>query len=174
MRYRLKIAEETADVDVSINSDSEQNAQFTIRGKEYDVRYQAISDNYFHLVMNGKAAEVFVARGEQGKHIFFNGRTFLVQDADQLPIRRARRRGLEETPGEVTPPMPSVVLRIMVEKGEHVKRGQGLIVVSAMKMETILRAPSDGTVKKINTSIDAKVAPGDILVEIEEEEPENE
>jgi biotin carboxyl carrier protein len=50
-----------------------------------------------------------------------------------------------------------------------VKRGQGLVVVSAMKMQTTLRAPSNGRVKKINTSIDAKVAPGDILVEIEEE-----
>lgn len=169
MKYRLKIAEETAGVDVSINSDSEQNIQFTIRGKEYHVLYQAISDNYFHLIMNGKAAEVFVARGEQGKHIFVNGRTFLVQDEDQLLLRRARRRGLEETPGEVTPPMPSVVVRILVEEGEYVKRGQGLVVVSAMKMQTTLRAPSNGRVKKINTSIDSKVAPGDILVEIEEE-----
>ena len=173
MKYRLKIAEETFDVDVS-NLDSEQNLRFTIGEKEYNVRYQAVSDNYFHLIMNGKATEVFVARGEQGKHIFVNGRTFLVQDEDQLPIRRARRRGLAETPGEVTPPMPSVVVRILVEEGDCVKRGQGLIVVSAMKMQTTLRAPSNGRVKKINTSIDAKVAPGDILVEIEEEVAENE
>jgi len=173
MKYRLKISEETFDVDVS-NLDSEQDLRFTIGEKEYNVRYQAISDNYFHLIMNGKATEVFVARGEQGKHIFINGRTFLVQDEDQLLARRARHRGPEETPGEITPPMPSVVIRILVEEGEYVKRGQGLIVVSAMKMQTILRAPSDGRVKKINTSIDAKVAPGDILVEIEEEVAENE
>jgi 3-methylcrotonyl-CoA carboxylase alpha subunit len=130
--------------------------------------------SYFHLVMDGKSIEVFVARGDQGKHIFVNGCTFLVQDADQLLLRRARLRGSEETPGEVTPPMPSVVLRIMVKEGERVKRGQGLVVVSAMKMQTTLVAHSDGTVKKINTSIDAKVAPGDILVEIEEEVVENE
>lgn len=173
MKYRLKVAEETADMDVS-HSKSEQTIHFTIQGKEYHVRYQAIAHKYFHLVMNGKATEVFVARGDQGKHIFVNGCTFLVQDADQLTIRRARRRGPEETPGEITPPMPSVVVRIMVEEGERVKRGQGLVVVSAMKMETTLVAPSDGTVKKINTSIDAKVAPGDILVEIQEEVPENE
>jgi len=173
MKYRLKILEETADVDVS-HSDSEHNVQFIIGGKEYHVHYQTIANRYFHLVMNGKSTEVFVATGDQGKHIFVNGRTFLVQDADKLLVRRARRRGPEETPGEVTPPMPSVVLRIMVKEGERVKRGQGLIVVSAMKMQTTLVAPSDGTVKRIHTSIDAKVAPGDILVEIEEEATENE
>jgi biotin carboxyl carrier protein len=38
-----------------------------------------------------------------------------------------------------------------------------------MKMETTLTAPYDGKVKKINASINQKVAPGDVLVEIEEE-----
>ena len=70
--------------------------------------------------------------------------------------------------------MPAVVVRILVAEGDMVKKGQGLIVVTAMKMETTLAAPSEGKVIKINTSIDSKVAPGDILVEIEEEEPGNE
>ena len=173
MKYRLKILEEIVDVDVS-HSDSEHTVQAIIEGKEYDVHYQSVVNGCFHLVMNGKSTEVFVATGDQGKHIFVNGRSFFVQDADQLLTHRAKRKGPEEIPGEVTPPMPSVVLRIMVREGEHVKRGQGIVVVSAMKMQTTLAAPTDGTVKKIHTTIDAKVAPGDILVEIEKEAVENE
>ena len=173
MKYRLKILEEIVDVDVS-HSDSEHTVQAIIEGKEYDVHYQSVVNGCFHLVMNGKLTKVFVATGDQGKHIFVNGRSFFVQDADQLLTRRAKRKGPEEIPGEVTPPMPSVVLRIMVREGEHVKRGQGIVVVSAMKMQTTLAAPTDGTVKKIHTTIDAKVAPGDILVEIEKEAVENE
>jgi biotin carboxyl carrier protein len=173
MKYRLKVLEEMVDVDVS-HFDSEQTIQVIIGGKEYHVRYQSIVDKCFHLVMNGKLTEVFVATGNQGKHIFVNGCIYFVQDADQLLAHRARRKGPEQTPGEVTPPMPSVVLRIMVKEGQRVKRGQGIVVVSAMKMQTTLVAPSDGTVKKIHTSIDAKVAPGDILVEIEEEAVKNE
>jgi len=81
---------------------------------------------------------------------------------------------MDETPGEVTPPMPAVVVRILIHEGDRVKRGQGLIVVTAMKMETTLVAPSDGRVKKINTSEGAKVVPGEILVEIEEEAKDHE
>ena len=173
MKYRLKILEELVDLDVS-HSDSEQTVQAIIGDREYHVRYQSVADRFFHLDMNGKLTDVFVATGNQGKHIFVNGRTYFVQDVDQLLVRRGRRKGPEEIPGEVTPPMPSVVMRIMVKEGERVKRGQGIVVVSAMKMQTTLAAPSDGTVKKIHTSIDAKVAPGDILVEIEEEAVENE
>jgi biotin carboxyl carrier protein len=172
MKYRLKIAEEIIDVQVA-NSGGEPSARFTIRDKEYDVHYQAISLNDMHLVVNGKKAQAFVAPADLGKHIFLNGRSFLVQDADRFTARRPRKGGPEETPGEVTPPMPSIVVRIMVEEGDPVKRGQGLIVVTAMKMETTLAAHSDGKVTKINTSIGAKVAPGDILVEIEEGEFEN-
>jgi len=172
-KYRLKISEETVDVDVS-NSDREQNAEFTIGEKIYDVRFQAITDNCLQLIVDGRSIEAFVAKSGQGKHVFVNGRSFLIQDANQLPSRRARRSGLDQTPGDVTPPMPAVVVRILVAEGDIVKKGQGLIVVTAMKMETTLAAPSDGKVIKINTSVDAKVAPGDILVEIEEEEPENE
>jgi biotin carboxyl carrier protein len=167
MKYRLKIAEEIIDVQVA-NSGGEPSARFTIRDKEYDVHYQAISLNDMHLVVNGKKAQAFVAQSDLGKHIFVNGRSFLVQDADRFTARRPRKGSPEETPGEVTPPMPSIVVRIMVEEGDPVKRGQGLIVVTAMKMETTLAAPSDGKVTRINTSIGAKVAPGDILVEIEE------
>lgn len=173
MKYRLKILEELVDVDVS-HSDSDQTVQAIIEGKEYNVHYQNVMGRCFHLVMNGKYTEVFVATGAQGKHVFVNGHTFFVQDADQLYARRARRKGPEEIPGEITPPMPSVVLRIMVKEGERVKRGQGVVVVSAMKMQTTLVAPTDGTVKKIHTAIDAKVAPGDILVEIEKEAVGNE
>ena len=173
MKYRLKIGEETADADVT-QLEGEQGSRFTIGEKEYDFRYKAVSDYCFHLTVNGKATKVFVAKEEQGKHIFVNGRSYLVQDADRSSLRRARRIGPEEAPGEVTPPMPSIVVRILVEEGDYVKRGQGLVVVSAMKMETTLVAPSEGRVKKINTFKDAKVSPGDILVEIEEEGVQNE
>jgi biotin carboxyl carrier protein len=172
-KYRLKIAQEIADVDIS-NPVSEQNIEFIIGEETYHVGYQAISNNCLHLVVDGKAIEVFLTRGRHGKQVFVNGRRFLVEDADQLPSRRGRRTGIDQAPGDITPPMPSIVVRIMVEEGDFVKKGQGLIVVTAMKMETTLKAPYNGRITVIKTTVDAKVAPGDILVEIEEEVPENE
>jgi biotin carboxyl carrier protein len=173
MKYRLKIAEQITDLDAT-HSASEKSARFDIGGEEYEVNYQSISGNHLRLFVNGKPIDVFVAQGDEWKHIFLKGRSFLVQDADRLTSRRARRGGSEETPRDVTPPMPAIVVRIMVEEGDLVKRGQGVVVVTAMKMETTLVSPFNGRVIKINTSVGAKVAPGDILVEIEEEVPENE
>ena len=62
---------------------------------------------------------------------------------------------------------PASVVRVLVEVGREVVKGQGLVVVSAMKMEMTLVAPYSGTVKAVNTLVGAQVSPGEILVEIE-------
>ena len=64
--------------------------------------------------------------------------------------------------------MPAVVIRLLVALGDAVKKGQPLIVLSAMKMEATLYAPYAGTVKKINAAAGEQVMPGLILVEIEQ------
>jgi biotin carboxyl carrier protein len=174
MKFRLKIAEDITDIDVSDRPGEKNNTEFTIGEKVYAVRYRALPGRGLRLIVNGKGVDAFVAEGKQGKYVFLRGKSFLIEDADKLPSHRARRGGPDTTPGDVTPPMPSVVVRILIEEGDLVEKGQGLIVVTAMKMETTLVAPSKGRVKKINTSLDAKVSPGDILVEIEEEERKDE
>jgi 3-methylcrotonyl-CoA carboxylase alpha subunit len=168
MKFRLKIAQETVEIDAD-PSDGEDRMHITIEKRDFDVRFQRITEHHIHLIVNGRATGAFVVQSEEGKHIFMNGRSFLVRDEDRTPSR-LRKQGAEDTPGEVTPPMPAVVVRILVEESEEVKRGQGLVVVSAMKMETTLVAPAKGRVTRINTSVDAKVVPGDILVEIEKQE----
>ena len=54
-------------------------------------------------------------------------------------------------------PMPGLVVSIAVKEGQEVKAGETVAVVEAMKMENVLRAEIDGTVKKINAK------PGDSL-----------
>jgi biotin carboxyl carrier protein len=173
VKFRLKIGESTAEVDVSA-SDEKDNALFAIGDKAYPIRFAAPSENCYHLTLNGKTIRAYVARGQEGKFVFVEGCAYLVQDADEARLKRTRRPSMDESPGEVTPPMPAVVARILIQPGDRVKRGQGLVVVTAMKMETTLVAPWDGTVKAVNTAEGAKVAPGDILVEIQEEEKAHE
>ena len=58
---------------------------------------------------------------------------------------------------QVLCPMPGLVVSIAVAVGQEVKAGETVAVVEAMKMENVLRAEIDGTVKKINAK------PGDSL-----------
>ena len=89
-------------------------------------------------------------------------------------VERVRRSAAGERviPPEVRPPMPAVVVKVLVSVGDAVQRGQALVVVSAMKMETTLVAPQDGTVTAIKAAEGDKVSPADILVSIEEKADE--
>ncbi|HEY2756686.1 MAG TPA: acetyl/propionyl/methylcrotonyl-CoA carboxylase subunit alpha [Pseudolabrys sp.] len=62
-----------------------------------------------------------------------------------------------DTGKQVLCPMPGLVVSIAVKEGQEVKAGETVAVVEAMKMENVLRAEIDGTVKKINAE------PGDSL-----------
>ena len=63
--------------------------------------------------------------------------------------------------------MPGKVLRFLVAEGEEVKKGQGLVVMEAMKMENELKSPKDGVVKKISSCAGVAVDGGTLLLVIE-------
>ena len=166
MKYNLCVEGRTVEVEFSA---SEGRARAEIDGKVYEVDYASGGPKRVKLALAGEELELFVAPvSAWEKQVSVRGRPFLVQDADRQP--RQRGRGGPSSPGDVTPPMPSVVTKVLVEEGEEVSCGQSLVVVSAMKMETTLRASTDGVVRRISASVGAKTGPGDILVEIEERE----
>jgi biotin carboxyl carrier protein len=168
VEYRLELGGEITPLEVETGPD-ENSAQVRLGEASVRVDYDPVAEGHWRVVVDGRARNVFVARTDDGKQVFINGRTYVIRDADAAPRRRGRPAGLDEGPGEVTPPMPAVVVRILTAEGDRVTKGQGLIVVSAMKMESTLVAPYDGVVTRINTALEAKVMPGDVLVEIEPE-----
>jgi biotin carboxyl carrier protein len=165
MEYRLKIQEET--IPVEINSNEGNTATATIENREYDLKYTLISENELHLMVNGKSVNVYLAKNKNGKTILLNGRTYQVQDMDNLPKGPKKKKGIDG-PTKVTPPMPAVVIAVGVNEGDRVEKGQKVVVVSAMKMETTLVAPYNGIVTRVNVQEGDKVMPGDILVDIDE------
>ncbi len=62
-------------------------------------------------------------------------------------------------------PMPGLVVSIDVAEGQEVKAGETLAVVEAMKMQNVLRAEQDGTVKKIHASAGATLAVDALILE---------
>jgi 3-methylcrotonyl-CoA carboxylase alpha subunit len=140
--------------------------------KTLDVSYKVITDHHVHWVVDGVGVNAFIT-GEKGeKTILIRGVPYVVCDADRIARTRKGARDLTRLPQVITPPMPSVVIRIMVAEGDNVQKGDSVIVLTAMKMETTLTAPFPGRVTGVNVSVGEKVMPGKILVDIEQE-PEN-
>lgn len=167
MHYRFKIGEETLTFDA--DPIKENHLKISTGEKTLDVSYTVITDHHVHWVVDGVGVNAFVT-GEKGeKTILIRGVPYVVQDADITTRTRKGARDLTKLPQVITPPMPSVVIRIMVAEGDSVQKGDNVIVLTAMKMETTLTAPFPGRVTGINVSVGEKVMPGKILVDIEKE-----
>lgn len=65
--------------------------------------------------------------------------------------------------------MPGIVIETKVAKGNKVKAGDGVVVISAMKMETVVTAPVSGIVKRVIVTAGDQIEAGDLIIEIDTE-----
>ncbi|XP_039492488.1 methylcrotonoyl-CoA carboxylase subunit alpha, mitochondrial [Drosophila santomea] len=79
---------------------------------------------------------------------------FLSAQADQLGAAGSR----------VVAPMPGILEKVLVKPGDQVKKGENLAVLIAMKMEHILKAPRDATIKSIGGAEGDNVAKGAAVI----------
>jgi biotin carboxyl carrier protein len=130
-----------------------------------------INDYQFHLIHNNTSYNVDVMRvnhEEKTMTIKINSVTFdlaLKDKYDELLHSLGMDSQASKKVAEVRAPMPGMVLNLLVEEGAVVKKGDALIVLEAMKMENILKSPSDGTIKKITAIKGKAVEKNEILIQ---------
>ncbi len=98
--------------------------------------------------------------------ISFGNATITVDIIDPLAAKRRRREDEMGGGGVVKALMPGRVVRLLVSQGEAVRKGAGLLILEAMKMENEIQAPADGTVDTIFVEPGQTVEAGADLVHI--------
>jgi len=63
--------------------------------------------------------------------------------------------------------IPGTIINLFVKPGSKVKVGDQMFILEAMKMNNIILAPLDGTIKKVNIEVNKPVANKEILIEFE-------
>ena len=123
----------------------------------------------------GKTLEIrCVALGETtddgDARVFFelNGQPRVIRVADRKVAGTAVKRPKAEigNPDHVGAPMPGVVASVAVQSGQKVRKGDLLLTIEAMKMETGLHADRDAVVKAIHVAPGAQIDAKDLLVEL--------
>jgi propionyl-CoA carboxylase alpha subunit len=117
-------------------------------------------DPIWNGTINGKPATVQVRTILNGFALSYRGvetKAYVYTEREAGYARLMPVKQVADTGKQVLCPMPGLVVSIAVKEGQEVKAGETVAVVEAMKMENVLRAEIDGTVKKINAK------PGDSL-----------
>jgi pyruvate carboxylase len=90
-----------------------------------------------------------------------------VADAALAAEGQARRKAEPGNPRQVGAPMPGLVVSVAVTEGEQVARGQKLLALEAMKMETTLHAEQGGRVAEVLVKPGTQVEAADLLLRFE-------
>lgn len=139
---------------------NELNAKFDT--ENVCIRFEkSESDQKIEIQLDGEVFTVFVSHPEPGKvMVSHNTHTFEVTCKDMLPAQ-AEYNSISAAIGEggskITSPMPGKVIKVAVEQGAVVSKGDLLLVVEAMKMENNILSPADAVADRI------KVVAGDLV-----------
>ncbi len=135
--------------------------KFTIKGQNYDVSVQDFSNNIANIEVNGTPYKVEV------HHEIKKTKTpTLVRPAVKNPEGSEKIQKSSSTGLQVVAPLPGSIVKVFINAGDTVKKGDNLMIMEAMKMENNVLAEKNGVVNSIKVSVGQSVLQGDVLLEI--------
>lgn len=123
-----------------------------------------VATGTYSILLGGRAYEVRVQPGNDGLRVHAGGREFAAQVIDPR-VWRGKRAGVLEAEGrqQIIAPMPGKIVRVLVQAGENVEAGQGMLVVEAMKMQNEVHSPKTGKVERVLVTEGQAVNAGEVL-----------
>jgi propionyl-CoA carboxylase alpha chain len=106
-----------------------------------------------------------IANGFRLSHQGFEVAAHVFTESEAAAARLMPVAAASDSGKKLLCPMPGLVVSIAVAEGQEVKAGETLAVVEAMKMQNVLRAERDGTVKKIHATAGATLAVDALILE---------
>ena len=140
-----------------------------VDGSEFLVDGKKTGVTNYSLIVDNRSFEVDVDISEDEYRVLVDGRSYHINLLDE---RRMRLGGLQsgiqlQGRQQVSVPMPGRVIAVLVSEGDKVERGQGLVIVEAMKMENEVPCPINGEVKEVKVQTGDALEAGAILVVVE-------
>ncbi|MBX6773309.1 MAG: acetyl-CoA carboxylase biotin carboxyl carrier protein subunit [Chloroflexi bacterium] len=168
MKYYVDVAGRTFELD--LQEDGER-LRVQIGDQHLTLDLRAVTPpSLYSLLIDNRSYEIFVEARGSAYDLLINGELFHLTVQDEWTRRLAniqRKTRLETGEIAVTAPMPGAVVSVEVVPGQEVQPGQGLVILSAMKMENEIRAPRAGRVKSVEVQAGQSVEQGRTLIVLE-------
>ncbi len=125
-----------------------------------------VEPGVYSVLLDDKSFEVRVIAAPEGLRLELDGRRFIAEVRDPRDRSRKSASALGTGRQNIAAPMPGKVIRVLVQEGDAVEIGQGLVVVEAMKMQNEMKALRAGHVVDVRVRDGDTVGAGDTLVVI--------
>ena len=128
------------------------------------IAVRRLGDGLYAVEHDGRTDLVYVAGKPPQQWAFWNGHVYRGSQKEAITRRGASR---SDTPQSITAPMPATVVKVLVQPGASVKKGETVVILEAMKMELPIRAPADGTVLSVRCRERELVQPDTVLLDVQ-------
>ena len=118
----------------------------TYDNTEYIAEVEELKPGQLKIKIGNKIIKSIITEGDKEKFVFVDGEVFKVRPVQLTGLKKEKRK--EE--GDLNSPISGKVVSVKVKNGDSVKKGDILMVIEAMKMEYLIRAPYNGKIKKVN------------------------
>jgi biotin carboxyl carrier protein len=165
MKLRVALNGRRADLEVSgEGGDCDFRYGDSFQGSASVVEVEA---GVYSVLCNGRSYQVRVDLTRNRGQVELAGRVFPVVVEDPREIGEHVSAGPLAGKHQVIAPMPGRVVRVLVEEGQTIASGQGIVVVEAMKMQNEMQAPAAGRVEAVKVAAGEAVAAGQVLVVVD-------
>lgn len=168
--YTIKV-NSTKEFKTDIKTQHNNSFSAEVNGILFNADIIKIKENLFHLLKDNKSytLELVNSIPEDKKLVVKINNTTYTLDVKDKYDDLLHSLGLDNLTtkkiNEIKAPMPGMVLSILVEEGQAIKKGDALIVLEAMKMENILKSPTAGIIKKIAVNKGIAVEKNQLLIQ---------
>jgi len=142
-----------------------------VDGKIYEVDLVKVGNGEYSALYKGKSYNIEVIESRDAKrysvNTFYFSYDIEVIDAESRYMLSREDAGMHHGENIIRSPMPGKVVKIPVNIGDVVEKGQTVIIVSAMKMESEFKAGKDGTVVEIPVKEGDTIDGNQVMVVIE-------
>ena len=166
MKIEVRISNRARIVGITREADG---WRISLDGEQVDADAVEIAPNIFSVLLNGKSHEVRITPAPTGALTMQTAHREFIAEVLDSRAWRGRRHGPLEAEGrqQVFAPMPGKIVRVLVQAGEKVELGQGLLVVEAMKMQNEIRSPKSGVMERLLVKEGQPVNAGEVLAWID-------
>jgi len=168
MKYHVKLNEKDFLLEI-VESEKSLAVQFNSKSIQLE-NYRQSGGALSMILQDNHPYEMQISNGNNQFDCWLDSRLTQCSVISEKEARYAKLMGAKLGEGKsdfLKAPMPGLVVKILVEAGQAVKKGDGLLIVEAMKMENELKASSDGKVKEVKVAEKEAVDKNQVLLEFE-------
>ncbi|UOR05340.1 acetyl-CoA carboxylase biotin carboxyl carrier protein subunit [Hymenobacter aerilatus] len=151
--------------------DFRANGNSMLNGEPFIWDIVALGQQRYHILYRGSSFVTEVLEADYATktlRLQLNGQVVDIQAKDRFDLlldKLGMGSAASHKINELKAPMPGLIVDVRVAPGQTVQKGDPLLVLEAMKMENILKSPSDGTVTAIKVQMRDNVTKGQVLIQ---------